>query len=256
MIRIMSTPTAAGSAIAASPRVHTLLARLHAASEAQERSFSQIWFYIKRATAFYLFPSRDNTWGPAADAHMLDKFVALEEDKCHFVYLLARSSGALNIVEAGTSFGVSTIYLALAVRQNAADQKALGRNVAGRVIATEKESNKAARAREHWAEAGEEVSGVIELREGDLLETLQMDGMPEVVDLLLLDIWTPMALPTLEIIKPRLRKGAIILADNTSMARPMYKKYLDYIHDPVNGIKTTTVPYSGGLQMSVYLGGS
>jgi predicted O-methyltransferase YrrM len=164
--------------------VHALLARLHAASESQEKSLSQIWFYLKRLASFYLFSA---AWASAADDHMRDKFVALEQDKCQFMYLLARSSGALNIVEAGTSFGVSTIYLALAVGQNAADQKAQGRSVSGKVIATEKEPSKAERAREHWAEAGDEVAGVIELREGDLLETLQMEGMPEQVDLLLLD---------------------------------------------------------------------
>jgi predicted O-methyltransferase YrrM len=59
--------------------------------------------------------------------------------------------------------------------------------VSGRVVATEKEPTKAARAREHWAEAGDEVVGVIELREGDLLETLNRDDMPEQVDFLLLD---------------------------------------------------------------------
>jgi hypothetical protein len=64
-----------------------------------------------------------------------------------------------------------------------------------------------------------------------------------------------MALPTLKIIKPRLKKGAMVLADNTTMARPLYKEYLDYIRDPANGFKTTEVPYSGGLQVSVYLPG-
>ncbi|KAK4039475.1 S-adenosyl-L-methionine-dependent methyltransferase [Parachaetomium inaequale] len=229
--------SAASSAISASPRVHALLRRLHAASASQEKALSKTWFYFKRLVAFYLFST---PWGAAADDHMRDKFVALEEDKCHFMYLLARSAGALNIVEAGTSFGVSTIYLALA-------------SVSGKVVATEKEPSKAARAREHWAEAGDEVTGVIELREGDLLETLKRDDMPEQVDFLLLDIWTPMALPTLKIIKPRLKTGGIVLADNTSMARPMYHEYLDYIQDPANGFKTTEVPYSGGLQMSVYL---
>ncbi|KAK3296440.1 S-adenosyl-L-methionine-dependent methyltransferase [Chaetomium fimeti] len=244
------SPTAASLAIPASPRVHALLQRLHAASAAQEHTLSQSWFYLKRLIAFHLFST---TWAAAADDHMRDKFVALEEDKCHFVYLLARSSGALNIVEAGTSFGVSTIYPALAVGQNVADQKARGASVSGRVVATEKEPTKAARAREHWAEAGDEIAGVIDLREGDLLETLKRDDMPEQVDFLLLDIWTPMALPTLKIVKPRLKKGAIVLADNTKMARALYKEYLDYLHDPANGFKTTEVPYSGGLQMSVYL---
>ena len=56
---------------------------------------------------------------------------------------------------------------------------------AGRVFATENEPNKAAVARSNWAEAGNDVESVIELREGDLRETLKVD-LPE-VDLLLLD---------------------------------------------------------------------
>ncbi len=113
----------------------------------------------------------------------LDRFVALEPDKCALVYLLLRASGARFAVEAGTSFGVSTIYLALAVSQNALAQ---GAGAQGKVIATENEPSKAARAREHWAAAGDGVQEWIELREGDLRETLRVD-LPETVDFLLLD---------------------------------------------------------------------
>lgn len=118
---------------------------------------------------------------------MSDKFVALEQDKCLFMYLLARSINAKNIVEAGTSFGVSTMYLALAVGQNVNAMRARDDKVAGRVIATEWESSKAERARKHWSEAGEEVEPWIELREGDLRETLSEEGMPEEIDMMLLD---------------------------------------------------------------------
>ncbi|KAG6005665.1 hypothetical protein E4U21_007781 [Claviceps maximensis] len=247
----MTTGETAMQAVAASPRVHNLLQELHAQSEAQERSYSQTFFYLKRLVAFYLFGS---TWSVSSDDHMRDKFVSLERDKCQLLYLLARSSGARNMVEAGTSFGVSTIYLALAVSQNVADaRRASGQTLSGKVIATEKESSKAARARHHWKLAGDEVEPWIELREGDLLETLKDEGMPEQIDMLLLDIWTPMALPTLKVIRPRLHKGAIVLADNTVMAKPMYQEFLAYINDPQNGFKTTTLPYSGGLLMAVYL---
>ncbi len=112
----------------------------------------------------------------------LDRFVALEPDKCALVYLLLRANGARFVVEAGTSFGVSTIYLALAVSQNALAQG----TAQGRVIATENEPAKAKRAREHWAAAGDPVQDWIELREGDLRETLKAD-LPETVDFLLLD---------------------------------------------------------------------
>lgn len=110
---------------------------------------------------------------------MSDKFVALEQDKCLFVYNLIRASRAKTVLEIGTSYGVSTIYLALGVTQNYPEG-------GGRVIGTELEGEKAKKARLYWDEAGEEVSGVIELREGDLRETLKVD-LPDEIDFLLLD---------------------------------------------------------------------
>lgn len=114
------------------------------------------------------------------DRLMLDKFIALDEDKCQFTYQLITSMGATNIVEAGTSFGVSTIYLALAVSKTTA---LTGKS--GTVIATEKEKEKAEIARNYWAQCGPDVYDQIDLREGDLLETLKK-GLPQ-IDLLLLD---------------------------------------------------------------------
>ncbi|KAK7425757.1 hypothetical protein QQZ08_007732 [Neonectria magnoliae] len=248
----MAPSPVALQAIEASPRVHELLQRLHAESEAQEKSLSQKWFYIRRLASYYIWGA---AWSPASDDHMRDKFISLEEDKCQFMYLLARSVGARNVIEAGTSFGVSTTYLALAVGQNVAGVRAAtGEPATGKVIGTEKEPSKAARARDHWKQAGDEVEPWIELREGDLRETLKVEeGMPDKIDMLLLDVWTLLALPTLEIIKPRLRRGAIVLVDNTGRAKPLYKDLLTYLHDAKNGFKTTTTPYSGGLEMVVYL---
>jgi predicted O-methyltransferase YrrM len=115
---------------------------------------------------------------------MRDKFIALEQDKCHFIYQLARTLNATTIVEAGTSFGVSTIYLALAVTDNlSANAAAHGKAT---VIATEYEPAKAEQARKHWAECGESISSVIDLREGDLREMLKTN-LPDQVDMLLLD---------------------------------------------------------------------
>ena len=114
----------------------------------------------------------------------LKKFVALEPDKCAILYLLARSTGARNIVEAGTSFGVSTIYLALAVGQNISLESL--KSSTGKVIATENEPTKDAKARKHWKAAGDGIEKWIDLREGDLRETLKTN-IPDQVDLLLLD---------------------------------------------------------------------
>ncbi|KAK3942657.1 hypothetical protein QBC46DRAFT_379621 [Diplogelasinospora grovesii] len=154
----------------ASPRVLALLDNLHAQAAAEEP-----------------FVSADDPHNTA-----IDRFVGLEPDKCAFVYLLLRASGARYVVEAGTSFGLSTIYLALAVGQNTSsitststsgpDEQARR----GKVIATELEPSKAARAREHWKLAGPEVEPYIELREGDLRRTLAKD-LPDQIDFLLLD---------------------------------------------------------------------
>ena len=119
---------------------------------------------------------------------MRDKFIALDQDKCELIYHILRSTNAKTVVEAGTSFGVSTIYLALAVAQNAARENHASAGVPpvkGRVIATEKEVSKADSAVKNWARAGKEIEGVIDLRVGDLLETLASDI--GTVDFLLLD---------------------------------------------------------------------
>ncbi|KAF3938696.1 hypothetical protein ABW19_dt0208412 [Dactylella cylindrospora] len=145
-------------------------------------------------------------------SNMRDKFIALEEDKCHFVYQLARAMNAKYIVEAGTSYGVSTIYLALAVSANC---KATGGE--GKVVGTEHEPEKAKKAREHWAECGYSISPLVDLREGDIRETLK-SGL-ETVDMLLLD---------------------------------SYKDLLEYLRAPGGDFLNITLPYHKGLEMSVY----
>lgn len=143
--------------------IRSLLARLHDESSKQEAAITKADFQ-----------------GRTMDEVMQDKFIALDRDKAEFIYQLCRAVNAKTIVEAGTSFGVSTIYLALAAAANVA-----ATGGAARVIATEHEPSKAARAREYWSECGEGVSDVIDLREGDLRETLKTDL--ENVDVLLLD---------------------------------------------------------------------
>ncbi|KAK4033887.1 hypothetical protein C8A01DRAFT_39656 [Parachaetomium inaequale] len=96
------------------------------------------------------------------------------------LYILLRATGARHLVEAGTSFGLSTIYLALAVGQNCTATGA-----PDKVIATENEPVKAVRAREYWRGGCYKVEEWIELCEGDLRMTLKTN-LPEQVDFLLL----------------------------------------------------------------------
>lgn len=154
--------------VVAPPAVLALLDRLHDESLKQEASLGQ---YFKTTENF--------------DDLMRDKFIALDKDKCNFVYQMARAINARNIAEIGTSFGVSTVYLALALGSNLESGAGKGEEK-GIVIATEKESSKAQKARQYWQEAGDElVTRHIDLREGDLLETLK-EGVPT-LDLVLID---------------------------------------------------------------------
>lgn len=171
----------AHSAVDAPPHVLQLLSELHETSLQQERA---ILDKGKVCSSEILGDLEDKRLDGGAkeefDKLMLDKFIALDEDKCQFMYQLINAMGATNIVEAETSFGVSTIYLALAVAKTKA---ATGKS--GVVVATEKEKSKALIARKYWAQCGAAVEQEIELREGDLLETLKT-GL-QVVDVFLLD---------------------------------------------------------------------
>ena len=62
-----------------------------------------------------------------------------------------------------------------------------------------------------------------------------------------------MALPTLKVVQPKLRHGAVIITDNTIGSAEGYKDLLGYIRDPQNGFTTMTLPFYKGLEMSVYL---
>lgn len=145
------------------------------------------------------------------------------------------------MVEAGTSYGVSTLYLA-AVRDNCAMSG--GKGI---VIGTEYEIVKAEIARLHFAEA--RLDKFVDLRVGDLRETLKrIDGA---VDFMLVDIWTPMARPALELVAPHLRQGAVVICDNTGSDKNDYRAHFEFIRDPANGFRTMTLPFEGGLEFSV-----
>jgi predicted O-methyltransferase YrrM len=216
------------------PKLEALLDHLHAKSDAE----------VDETDAYFAERERDGSLDYENycddDMHrfLSDKMVALDRDKAEFCYQLCRSLRATRVVEAGTSFGISTLYLAAAVRDNQVDN--------GVVIGTEHESGKVEVARENFRQAG--LSEFIELREGDLRQTLQDVGGP--VDFMLVDIWD-VALAALELVSPSLRTGAIVVCDNTTVDAAEYRGYFEFVNDPSNRFRTMTVPFKGGFELTV-----
>lgn len=216
--------------------------RLHAQSKKQIVASVPA---VARHMAVSLLRERtiDFTQGEEGKRFVADKLVAIAPAKAALIHQLCRSIGATRIVEAGTSFGVSTIYLAAAVCDNLAGE---GEGAEGVVIGTEHEPAKVQRALRNLREAG--VADYVEIREGDLRETLVDLAGP--IDFMLVDIWVPMALPALELVEPHLRPGALVVCDNVIGAAREYREYLEHVRDPDGPFVSVTVPGNGGLEIS------
>jgi predicted O-methyltransferase YrrM len=221
------------------PKLERLLDRLHERSDAQRAVIREHYDERDRAVDR---PPEDQA--ALTKTFLADKLYALDRDKAEFCYQLCRAIDAHRVVELGTSYGVSTLYLAAAVRDNI---RANGGS--GMVVGTEYEPRKARAAREHFFEAG--LSSFIDLREGDLRATLRQIEGP--IDFILMDIWIPMVRPALELVVPHLRPRAVIICDNTEVDRQAYADFFALINDPAQRFRTMTLPFSGGLEMSVRL---
>ncbi|MDR0246105.1 MAG: class I SAM-dependent methyltransferase [Burkholderia sp.] len=165
-------------------------------------------------------------------ARLKDYPLPVSRETGTLLYLLARSGGARAIVEFGTSFGISTLHLAAALRDNGG----------GRLVTSEFEPSKVVRARANLTAAG--LADLVEIREGDALRTLAVD-LPDSVDLLLLDGAKALYPEILALVEPRLRAGAFVVADNAAYN----PDYLAYVRAPEHGY--LSVPFGGDVELSM-----
>jgi predicted O-methyltransferase YrrM len=163
-----------------------------------------------------------------------DLWLPVSRETGVLLYMLARSSRARTIVEYGTSFGISTLHLAAALRDNGG----------GRLITSEFEPSKVARARKNLTDGG--LIDLVEIREGDALKTLRVD-LPETIDLLLLDGAKSLYSEILSLVESRLRPGAIIVADNADDC----PEYVERVRSP--GGEYMSTPFADDVELSMRL---
>jgi predicted O-methyltransferase YrrM len=163
--------------------------------------------------------------------------LAVKADVAELLYLLVRIGQSERIVEFGASHGISTIYLAAALRDAGG----------GSLITTEILPGKVAATARNLAAAG--LDDLVEIRTGDARQTLQNVGGP--VDLVFLDGRNDLYLDVLQLLEPYLKEGAIIAAD-LSPDDPDLVPYLDHIHDEQGSYTTVRIPLDAGLEVSIW----
>ena len=210
--------------------VASLIKRLFAEAEASDGQLRQ------RTSANSSQQSRANL-GTTTEYRQLygdmkDFYLAVSPDTARLLYMLARAGKARAIVEFGTSFGISTIHMAAALRDNGG----------GRLIGSEFESNKVAKARGNLQAAG--LLDLVDIREGDALETLSRE-LPESIDLVLLDGAKGLYSKVLTLLEGHLRPGALVVADNADYC----PDYVARIREPTSGY--ISVPVGDDVEVSM-----
>ena len=159
-----------------------------------------------------------------------DNFLSVSPEFGRFLYMCARSCKARRIVEFGSSMGVSTIYMAAALRDMGG----------GRLIGTDLEPSKTARARANVTAAG--LGDLVEFRVGDARETLK-SGVGSDIDMVMLDGAFTLYLPILKLLEPYLKPGAIIIGEN---AFAEAGGYIEYVRDHQNGYLSLPLSFDPG----------
>ena len=173
--------------------------------------------------------------------NMKDLSLQFSSEHGLIAYNIARAIGAKRIVEFGTAFGYSTIYLAAAIKDNGG----------GVVIGSEFIDEKVTRAQANLKAAG--LAPYADIRPGDAMQSLADPGGD--IDMILIDGSKDLYLPILKTLFPFLRKGGVVLADN--VCSPFIKRtlaaYIAYVQNPDNGFISMTIPLPDGFEFSVKL---
>jgi predicted O-methyltransferase YrrM len=185
--------------------------------------------------------TRTRNVGPGGGADWRDKvLLAVGPETGQLINILAASLKAPHILEIGTSYGYSGIWLAEAAR-----------TTGGRLTTLELQDYKSAYAREMSTKAG--LAEFVDFKVGDAVEAI--GALPAGIDFVLLDLWKDLYTPCLEAFFPKLNPGAIIVADNMTMpGGEDVARYARAIRAKP-GISSVLLPVGSGIEVSRYLPG-
>ena len=168
-----------------------------------------------------------------------DLLLAIGPATATIVSTLIVECKARAILEVGTSYGYSTVWLAEAARATG-----------GIVTTLELHANKVEYARAQIAKAG--LAEFVDFRVGDALRTLK--ELPGPFDFVLLDLWKDLYIPSFDLIHPKLAPGALIVADNMlhpERARRDANAYRARVR-VAEGMTTVLLPVGHGIELSRY----
>ena len=179
--------------------------------------------------------ARERAAGPELDFDQ--RLLSVGPETGQLINILARSLRAPRILEIGTSYGYSAIWLGHAARASG-----------GRLVTLELQDYKSAHAREMSARAG--LAGHVDFLVGDALDLIA--AQPAGIDFVLLDLWKNLYTPCLEAFLPKLNPGAIIVADN--IIRPGGENIARYVAAvrAVPGMSSVLLPVGTGIEVSRY----
>jgi len=157
-------------------------------------------------------------------------------DTAQVLHTLIKSAKSRSILELGTSYGYSTLWLADAAR-----------HTDGKVVSLELAADKALHARAALARAG--VADRVDIQVGNALETLPRLTGP--FDFVLIDLWKDLYVSCLDLVYPKLAPGAFVVADNMiypEAVRADAARYQRRIREL--DFETVSLPIGSGIELS------
>lgn len=144
-----------------------------------------------------------------------DRAITINPEEGKLIQTLIKLGNIKNILEIGTLYGYSTIWFARGISNN------------GKITTIEKEPENAKIARENFNKLENNLSNNIEIINGDANEVLEKLVQKQLVfDMVFIDADKSSYPNYLNFTDKLLKKGGLIIADNTFLSGAVYNDYL------------------------------